>query len=163
MERDRLIYTISGFDHYFDSVNNKTAVYIALNTFIMGDIIAGYVNVDKYITKYVFFFNITLCLILATGLVTLIILVYASIPFFSKKTNSLFYFGSIGNLPKEHFIKRSKECSNKKELKDLRNQVYELSKGLNKKFTRLQLSGHLIVLQFIGLIPLMVIFLINKF
>ena len=26
-ERERLLYSISRFDHYFESVNNKTAVY----------------------------------------------------------------------------------------------------------------------------------------
>ena len=38
-EKDRLEYTINRFDHYFDSVNNKSAVYIAINTFITGGII----------------------------------------------------------------------------------------------------------------------------
>ena len=41
MEKDRLKYTINRFDHYFDSVNNKSAVYIAINTFITGGIIVN--------------------------------------------------------------------------------------------------------------------------
>lgn len=163
MEKDRLIYTINRFDHYFESVNNKTAVYIAINTFVLGGILAGYVNVNQYIKKYEDIFNVILCLILGLGLITLIILVLASIPYFSKKPNSLFYFGTIGSLSKEDFIKQSKKYDSKDELKDLRNQVHILSKGLNKKFERLKLSGNLLVFQFIGLIPLIVIFLVNKF
>ncbi|NAS30658.1 hypothetical protein GTQ40_06720 [Flavobacteriaceae bacterium R38] len=163
MEKDRLIYTIGRFDHYFESVNNKTAVYIAINTFILGGILTGYVNVEKYIKKYVDFFNINLSIVLALGLITLIILIYASIPYFSKKPNSLFYFGTIGSQSKDSFIEKSKKYETKDEIKDLRNQVYILSKGLNTKFVRLKLSGQLLVIQFIALIPLIIIFLINKF
>ncbi|WP_437368866.1 Pycsar system effector family protein [Maribacter litoralis] len=163
MEKDRLIYTIGRFDHYFESVNNKTAVYIAINTFILGGILTGYVNVEKYIKEYVNFFNINLSLVLALGLITLIILIYASIPYFSKKPNSLFYFGTIGSQPKDSFIEKSKKYEAKDEIKDLRNQVYILSKGLNTKFVRLKLSGQLLVIQFVALIPLIIIFLINKF
>lgn len=163
MEKDRLIYTISRFDHYFESVNNKTAVYIAINTFVLGGILAGYVNINQYIKEYEDIFNIILCLILGLGLITLIILILASIPYFSKKPNSLFYFGTIGTFSKDEFIEKSKKYDSKDELKDLRGQVHILSKGLNKKFERLKLSGRLLVLQFIGLVPLIIIFLINKF
>mgnify|MGYP005990600667 CR=1 FL=1 len=163
MEKDRLIYTISRFDHYFESVNNKTAVYIAINTFVLGGILAGYVNVNQYIKEYEDIFNIIFSLILGLGLITLIILILASIPYFSKKPNSLFYFGTIGPLSKDDFIEKSKKYDSKDELKDLRGQVHILSKGLNKKFERLKLSGHLLVIQFIGLVPLIIIFLINKF
>ncbi|SFZ93356.1 hypothetical protein SAMN05428642_10387 [Flaviramulus basaltis] len=163
MEKDRLIYTISRFDHYFESVNNKTAVYIAINTFVLSGVLASYVNIDKYIKEYTDIFNLILCAILGLGLITLIILVLASIPYFSKKPNSLFYFGTIGTLSKEDFIEQSKKYDSKDELKDLRSQVHILSKGLNKKFERLKLSGRLLVFQFIGLVPLIIIFLINKF
>lgn len=163
MEKDRLTYTISRFDHYFESVNNKTAVYIAINTFILGGILTSYSNVNEYIKEYVDIFNISLCIILGLGLFTIIILILASIPYFSKKPNSLFYFGTICSLSKDDFIEQSKKYDSKNELKDLRNQVHILSKGLNKKFERLKLSGSLLVIQFIGLVPLIIIFLINKF
>jgi len=163
MEKDRLIYTINRFDHYFESVNNKTAVYIAINTFILSGVLASYVNVGKYIKEYIGTFNLILCTILGLGLITLIILVLASIPYFSKKPKSLFYFGTIGSLSKDDFIEQSKKYDSKDELKDLRSQVHILSKGLNKKFERLKISGRLLVIQFIGLVPLIIIFLINKF
>lgn len=163
MEKDRLIYTINRFDHYFESVNNKTAVYIAINTFILSGVLASYVNVGKYIKEYTDTFNLILCAILGLGLITLIILILASIPYFSKKPNSLFYFGTIGSLSKDDFIEQSKKYDSKDELKDLRSQVHILSKGLNKKFERLKISGRLLVIQFIGLVPLIIIFLINKF
>ncbi len=163
MEKERLIYTISRFDHYFESVNNKTTVYIAINTFVLGGILAGYAGVSDYIHEYENIFNVVLSIILGLGLITLIIMVLASIPYFSKKPNSLFYFGTISSLSKDDFIEQSKKYDSKDEVKDLRSQVYVLSKGLNKKFEHLQVAGRLLVFQFAGLVPLIIIFLINKF
>jgi hypothetical protein len=163
MEKDRLLHTIGRFDHYFESINNKTAVYIAINTFLIGGILAGYVEANEHLKEYINIFNLCLCLLLALGVSTLILLVLASIPYFSKKPKSLLYFGSIGSLSKKEFIEQSKKYDDKDELQDLRNQVHLLSKALNRKFQRLKLSGIMLVLQFIGLIPLIIIFLLNKF
>jgi hypothetical protein len=163
MEKNRLLYSINRFDHYFESVNNKTAVYIALNTFILGGIITGYITVQDYILKYDNCFNVLLSIEMLIGILTLVLLIYASIPYFSKDSKSLYYFGSIGSQSKKDFIEYSKNIDTKQELKDLRNQVYTLSIGLNKKFVRLKIAGKLIVLQFILLIPLIIILLMNKF
>ena len=137
-EKERLVYTIGRFDHYFESVNNKTAVYIAINTFVLGGILTGYINVDEYIKVYVNFFNIILSFIVGLGLISLLVLIYASIPYFSKEPNSLYYFGTIGSKPKKEFIENSKNYDLKDEVKDLREQVYLLAMGLNKKFQKLK-------------------------
>jgi Pycsar effector protein len=163
MEKDRLIYTLSRFDHFFDNVNNKTAAYIAINTFVTGGVLAGYTQVYQYITSYEYCFNIVLGLVLLFGLSSLIMLVRASIPFFSTKPNSIYFFGSIGKLKKDDFIKKSKNYSMKDEIKDLREQVHILSKGLNAKFVKLKIAGTLLLVQFIMLSILIIIFLINKF
>jgi len=163
MEKDRLQYTIGRFDHYFDSINNKTAVYIAINTFLIGGILASYSSVDKYIIQYSTAFNLIISLELLIGIAALIILVYASIPYFTKSSDSLIYFGSIGSKSKDDFYTHSKKCDEEEEINDLRDQVYALSKGLTKKFSRLKLVGVLLATQFIFLIPLIIIFLANKF
>lgn len=162
MEKERLIYTISRFDHYFDSVNNKTAVYIAINTFVVGSLITSYVTLVKDIIYYSETFQALISISFLLGLVTLIILVNASIPFFSKDSESMYYFGGIGTMKKEEFISCSKTLTTKKELKDLRNQVHTLSLGLTKKFTKLKLAGRLLILQFVLLIPIFTIIIYNK-
>lgn len=162
MEKERLIYSISRFDHYFDSVNNKTAVYIAINTFVVGSLITSYVTLVKDIICYTEAFQVLITISFLFGLVTLIILVNASIPFFSKDSESMYYFGGIGTMNKEEFISCSKNLTTKKELKDLRNQAYTLSLGLTQKFTKLKLAGRLLILQFILLIPIFSIIIYNK-
>lgn len=161
-EKERLLYAISRFDHYFDSVNNKTAVYIAINTFVVGSIITSYVTLIKDVIHYSETFQALVAISFLLGLLTLIILVIASIPFFSKDSDSMYYFGGIGTMEKEEFISCSKILTAKQELKDLRNQAHTLSQGLNKKFTKLKLAGKLLILQFLLLIPIFAIIIYNK-
>lgn len=162
MEKERLIYSISRFDHYFDSVNNKTAVYIAINTFVVGSLITLYITLVKEIICYSEAFQSLIAISFLLGLITLIILVNASIPFFSKDSESMYYFGGIGTMKKEDFISCSKNLTIKEELKDLRNQVHTLSSGLTTKFTKLKLAGRLLILQFVLLIPIFTIIIYNK-
>jgi hypothetical protein len=148
MEKERLVYSITRFDHYFDSVNNKTAGYIALK---------------DHICKYSNLFNSLLSLEMIIGVLNLIFLIFASVPYFTKNSKSLYYFGGIGSFTEDEFTKRSKSITGKEELKDLRNQVHVLSLGLTKKFSWLKKSGRLLVLQFFLLLPLIIILLLNKF
>lgn len=163
IEKDRLLYSINRFDHYFESVNNKTAVYLAMNTFLLGGIITGYIAVQEHICQFQFTFNLLLAFEMFLGVVGLMVITIASIPYFSKDSDSLYYFGGIGSMTKEKFFNCSKSISKKNEMDDLRNQVHTLSKGLNLKFTRLKISGWLIFSQFVILSLLISILIINKF
>ncbi len=79
MEKKRLLYTINRFDQFYDNVNNKTAIYIAINTFIVGLLLAVFNNMDEFIVKYQILFIIILALTLLLGITTIVILIYASI------------------------------------------------------------------------------------
>lgn len=162
-EKDRLLYSINRFDHYFESVNNKTAVYLAMNTFLLGGIITGYLSFQDHLCQFRTPFNVLLTIEMLLGITGLLVITIASIPYFSKESESLYYFGGIGSMSKEKFFECSKSISAKDELKDLRDQVHALSTGLNMKFTRLKISGRLIVFQFVTLIPIITILIINKF
>ncbi|WP_422351506.1 Pycsar system effector family protein [Flagellimonas sp.] len=162
-EKDRLLYSINRFDHYFESVNNKTAVYLAMNTFLLGGIITGYISVQEHVCQFRTFFNILLTIEMVLGIAGLLVLTVASIPYFSKDSDSLYYFGGIGSMTKQEFFEQSKNLSKKEEMDDLRNQVHLLSQGLNTKFTRLKTSGWLIFFQFVVLALVISILVINKF
>lgn len=162
-EKERLIYSINRFDHYFESVNNKSAIYLAMNTFLLGGIITGYISVQEHVCQFRTFFNVLLTIEMLLGVSGLLIITAASIPYFSKNSDSLYYFGGIGSMDKEKFFECSKNLSKKAELQDLRNQVHTLSKGLNTKFVRLKISGWLIFSQFILLAFIIIILIINKF
>jgi len=161
MEKDRLKYTIGRFDHYFDSVNNKSAVYIATNTFVTGGIIVLLTQTDivcEMSTIGKFFIGA----LLVIGVCNLIVLSIASIPFISKKPDSIYYFGAISKMKKSDFNDASKDYKEKDELKDLRSQAYILSKGLTMKFTWLKFAGIFLVVQFVLLLITLFLILINS-
>ncbi len=41
MEFERLIFCINRYDHYYDSVNNKSNVFLVISTFIVGGLITA--------------------------------------------------------------------------------------------------------------------------
>ncbi|MAO16374.1 DUF5706 domain-containing protein [Flagellimonas marinaquae] len=155
MERDRLEYTITRLDHYYDSVNNKTAVYIAINTFITGGAITLLTQIQDLLGKEIWLL-ILLAGIIAFGVGSLILLALASMPYLSPKSEieSLYYFGSIAEKSVQDFSDLSKERNKKGDKKDLRNQVYVLSKGLKAKFQKLKWACGLLIIQFVLLAPL---------
>lgn len=155
MEKKRLEYTVGRLDHYYDSVNNKTSVYIAINTFITGGSITLLTQIQELINKEIWVL-IFLASIIFFGVVSLILLVLASMPYFSPKSEiqSLYYFSSIANNSAQEFFEFSEQQSQKGDLKDLRNQVFILSKGLKGKFTKLKWVCRLLIFQFLLLVPL---------
>lgn len=155
MEKERLEYTITRLDHYYDSVNNKTAVYIAINTFITGGAITLLTQIQELLDKEIWLL-IFLAGIIAFGVVSLILLALASMPYLSPKSEieSLYYFESIAEKSDQEFFDLSKEQDKKEDKKDLRNQVYVLSKGLKAKFKKLKWACGLLIIQFLLLVPL---------
>lgn len=155
MEKERLEYTITRLDHYYDSVNNKTAVYIAINTFITGGTITLLTQIQELLDKEIWLL-IFLAGIIAFGVGSLILLALASMPYLSPKSEieSLYYFESIAEKSAQEFFDLSKEQDKKEDKKDLRNQVYVLSKGLKAKFKKLKWACGLLIVQFLLLAPL---------
>ncbi len=158
-ERNRLKYTIERLDHYYESVNNKTTVYIAISTFFTGAILTFTVQFKGFLgDKYWLLFFISAMLLL--GIINLLILAKICIPFFPFRTDSMYYFRAISSMKKYEFFEKSKDRKDKEDLKDLRTQVYELSNGLNKKFQKLTWVGVLLISQLLLLAP--IIYLIIK-
>lgn len=162
MEKERLEYTISRLDHYFDSVNNKTAVYIAINTFLTGGIITLITQIKETLTQH-FWLQFIIGSILVLGILSLILLAWASIPYFSPNTKyeSLYYFASISGKKFQDFSENSEGQGKKGNLKDLRSQVHLMSIGLAKKFRKLTWVGVLLIAQFVLLAPLTYILILK--
>lgn len=150
MEKERLDYTVNRLDHYYDSVNNKTAVYIGINTIITGGAIALTTQIQD-ILGMESGLQILIAIIIGFGLLSLMILAWASIPYLDskKKIDSLYYFGAIAQMKRNEFFEASQKMDKKENLKDLRNQVFEMSRGLKRKFIKLKWVGRLLIAQFI--------------
>ncbi|RXR34871.1 hypothetical protein EQG68_02880 [Flavobacterium piscinae] len=151
-EKERLLFNIGRFDHYYDSINNKIAVYIAVNTFLLGGITGTYFAISSKLTICKSSIEFLIILLTLVGLLTIALLIYASIPFLGFKSSSLYYFGTISKNTFDEYKEKSKKCDEKEDLNDLREQVYYLSKGLSKKFTILSITGQSMLFQVIMLI-----------
>lgn len=160
MEKERLKFCIERFDNYFDSINNKSAVFLALGTFIVGGLIASYpwlkLNVNCCFWLYFF-----LMLSIALGLTSIIIVIIATIPYMSEPSKSMLYFHSICSVDEKSFCKKSSEYTNEEEMSDLRIQVHRLASGLKKKYQRLKIAGMLYAIMFFCLIPLIILIITN--
>jgi hypothetical protein len=161
MEKERLKFCIERWDHYYDSVNNKSAVFLGLSTFIVGGLVASYPSVLELVNCN-FFIHILMLAAIGIGISIMIIVILASTPFLTKDVDSLLYFGAVSCLSSEDYHKKSVlGCSEELELMDFRNQAHQLSVGLAKKFKKLKLAGMLFAIQFSLFIPLIITIILN--
>lgn len=161
MEKERLLFCIGRYDHYYDSVNNKSAVFLGLSTFIVGGLSAGYFALPNLVncTSWIYMLMIILILI---GIVIMVTVILAATPFLGKNANSLLSFGDISCQSHGDYCAKSQQSiSDDDELADLRTQVHQLACGLTAKFAKLKIAGILFTIQFILFIPLLMLIINN--
>jgi len=161
MEKERLKFCVERFDHYYDSVNNKSAVFLGLSTFIVGGLVTAYQSVLELVDCGIVIHGLMLCCI-GLGLAIMIMVVIASTPYLAAGMNSMHFFGSISKMDREEYCNRSSLLAlEEHELLDLRAQVHQLSCGLTDKFSKLKWAGILFTIQFILFIPLILLIVFN--
>jgi hypothetical protein len=160
MEKERLEFCMGRYDHYFDSINNKSNVLLTLEIFIVGGLVTAYPSLLEKVSCNLWL-HLNMIILISAGVANLLFITWTSIPFLSKEANSLLYFGAIAQLASDEFQTRSSGASTDAQLNDLRNQVHALATGLYRKFKRLQVAGYLLLFQFAFLIPLIILIIKN--
>lgn len=161
MEKDRLKFCIERFDHYYDSVNNKSSVFLAMSTFIVGGLVAGYPSVLTLVNCGILV-HLLMVGCIGLGLAIMIMVIIASTPFLKEGESSVHFFGSISKMDKEDYCKKSSLLNlEEEELIDLRIQVHQLACGLTNKFNKLKWAGRLFTIQFFLFIPLIILIIFN--
>jgi hypothetical protein len=159
-EKERLLYTISRFDQYYNSINSKCAVFLAYGTFLNGGLVASYPLLSENFDMSPGITGLYLG-ILGLGIITMLVILKAATPFAPANSRSVFYFKSIADQCLSDFAIESEELCRKGLIKDLRQQTHGLSKGLEKKFRILRTSGHLLTLQLALLLPFIGFLILN--
>ncbi|MDJ1498945.1 DUF5706 domain-containing protein [Cytophagaceae bacterium DM2B3-1] len=160
-ERERLLLCVGRFDHFYDSINNKSAVFLAVATFVVGGLFTLYSTFWNK-PNYGWEVHILILLDIILGLAIMVIVILAATPFLtSSKSNSLYYFLCVATYDIQQFGKLSMECTCDNEITDLRVQVYQLAKGLRKKFKRLKIAGILFLIQFALFLPITLLLIFN--
>lgn len=159
-EKDRLRFSIGRFDHYYDSVNNKCNVFLALSIFIFGALGGFYPTLMK-IADCGACTHTLMTLMMFICVLIMIVVLRASSPYITSEKDSLLYFNSVSNMEQAEFSKLSEDETKDRELVDLRNQTFLLATGLRGKFEKLKVAGILFTLQFILFIPLTLLIINN--
>jgi len=158
--RQHFQFCIERFDHFYDTVNNKSALFLAINTFIVGGLIAVYPSLLA-LADIGTWTNSIFTFIIIVGLVSILITLSAAIPFLSKPNASLLYFESIATRSLGDFKTEMSSLLTDHFENDYATQVHELSVGLRNKFRRLQWAGYAIFIEFLLMIPLFILIMNN--
>lgn len=129
---EMLKYNISRFDHYYASVNFKSSFLVIGNITLLGFLL----STQNCISVYLILGHISLTTL------SLIFVLLAIKPYLKSydKSTSLIFFNDITNMKGDEFKDKINTFTEENYLTDLKEQVYALSKGLEKKFSNLNKS-----------------------
>ncbi len=147
-------FVIDRFDHYNDSVNNKGAFSIALNTFLLGGLCVGFLSLYEKIDKP-FYLLFMLTIFGLCNLASTVLTIIAINPFLTsgndKSKRSLIFFGSVSQYKKENYIEAFLSQDENRAINDTVSQAWHLADGLTSKYRKLKLAGWLLIGQFVFL------------
>lgn len=160
-------FIIDRYDHYYEGVNSKGAFYIGLNTFILGGICVGFISLHTQVNTDNLFWGMGISLILfISNFISTLFTILALKPFLKENCSdeqhkSLIYFGSIANQQLQIFKKRFDEADENSIQEDLVEQLHCLATGLKQKYFYLRISGQILLIQFLTIIPLLFLIAYN--
>jgi hypothetical protein len=149
-KNEELKFIIDRYDHYYDSINNKGNLYLTLNTFILGGVIAGFFTLNSqyhFCPFIVVLFILTLIFnLFSIGLTLLAIKPYSK---GEKKANnnSLVFFRDVSDMTDSQYNALWSDMDEIKYHGDLKRQAQILANGLKRKFSFLSSATWFIIGQ----------------
>lgn len=154
-------FIIERFDHYYDTVNNKGAFYIGVNTFIFSGVCAGYITLHDKMKSHIgdwewFVLGLLLtCCIASTISTIMAIRPYSKDNHAHDGAASLMYFGGIAKHELNHFKEKFTALNDSAILNDAMQQMHSLAKGLNRKFYLLRWASYFLTAQYCIMPPIL--------
>lgn len=155
---DNLKFTIDRFDHYYESVNSKTNLYITLNTFVISAVSAASQNLLAQLGNS-FWAKFLIVSIIVVASISLIYTIWSSIPYLRSDNDSVFYFGYVSRLSLKDLLSKLETSTTESITRDLGQQLHALAQGLENKFRKLRVAGVLLLIKFILITFLSVLFI----
>lgn len=161
-------FMIGRFDHYNDSINNKGAFYLSINTFILGGLCVGYSTYCRQIKQatdlYPWVIGSAIILLLCC-LASIFCTIIAITPYLKDNhvnddQPSLIYFGGISRYQCNTFVDKFSNQSQLAILTDCSRQTHSLAKGLTRKFKWFVRANIFLLVEYVFLI--IIIFLLFK-
>ena len=163
-ERDHSKFIIQRFDTYITGANTKGNFLLAMNTFLVGIIVANYTKIKELITcDFYIYFDIGIILSTLLSLLAMFFILKSVYPFIlsgnssSDGYHSHIFFNSVAEFKtpekfRQSFIKQDDLLVEQ----DMTNQAFYLAKGLQTKYKNLEIAMKIIY----GELTLIVILLI---
>lgn len=151
-------FIMNRLDTYIDSSQNKSNLYLTLNTIISGGVIALIsVKTDSCLL------NGLLGLIALFSIVSILITLKAINPYLKSSVGkkSIFFFEDISKNEKEEYHNSVVAQNEKELLQDITNQTYDVSKGLSTKYKLLGIVGWIVAFEFLLLLAWIIIYLLK--
>lgn len=161
---ENLKFILTRLDTYIESSQNKSNLYLALNTIILGGVITIISVLDDLNCNQLL--NFLLLLIAIASIMSILITLSAINPYMKSsrgKEKSIFFFDDIAECTSRSDYQRLlKDEVDNELIDDMCSQVYSVAKGLRVKYKRLRIVGYIIAGEFIVLAVWIIILLITK-
>ena len=157
---ENLKFILERYDHYIESVQSKSNLYITLNTFFLTGAVTLFAGFKDQLNECL---TVWLLVIISISIISLIYTLLALIPQ-TKKTgqDSVIFFGNVAemNQPDEYY-KSIKDMDENAFKKDLAQQIQQVAKIVCKKHIHLRNTNQFLIVQ-IGLITIWIIIFFIK-
>lgn len=141
-------YIVNRLDNYIESSQNKSNLYLALNTIVLGGIIT---LISSRTESFTCILNLILGIIALLAFTSIIITLKVISPYLksNQEKKSIFFFHDISSVKQGDYYKTISEQSEEDLLRDLSEQTHTIAKGLNIKYSNLILIGWIIGVEFL--------------
>lgn len=164
---ENLRYILTRLDGYLESSQNKSNLYLVLNTIVLGGVIT-IITVLKDLNCNWLLKSLLLIIAIAS-IVSILITLFVINPYTKsalQNKQSIFFFKDIANIDSLSNCQKMLEDTIKNNenvlINDISSQIYSVAQGLNSKYKRLRLVGNIIASEFLLLAIWIIILLINK-
>lgn len=157
---ENLKFILERYDHYIESVQSKSNLYIMLNTFVLTGAITLFAGFKDQLEDCL---TIWLFVIIGVSIVSLMYTLLALIPQ-TKKTgqDSVIFFGNVAE--KNHldeYYESIKDLDEEAFKKDLAQQIQQVAKIVCKKHIHLRNTNQFLIVQ-IGFVTIWIIIFFFK-
>lgn len=155
---ENLKYILDRYDHYNESVQAKSNLYLALNTFIIGGSITMLLSINMIKLNAVSLFMIFSIILIS--IVSLIVTVLALRPHLkTDSTKSMIFFNDVSSISLKDYSEKVKLMNEIEFDTDLGNQIHCIAGGLSCKYKKLKWVSYFLIFQYSAILIWTLIFI----
>ena len=157
-------FVINRYDHFYESINTKGNLYLAINAILIGGIASSYSFLDQKL-NFSSGHNVVIAGVVILCAVSLSFTIAAINPFTKSSPQpgnvSLIHYSQVASLECKYYARKFRNRSESMHLQDMLRQVHILSVGLTRKFERLKYAGWVLSFSLLLLVFLSLYFIVK--